>query len=246
MTITTIAFDGDDTLWHHENYFLEAKERLHALVNEYGDYPDALEKMDAQHIANLPVWGYGVKSHMLSTIEAALRMAGDNLPASAIAQILEIGKELHQHPVHLLDGVAETIGKLNERYGLILITKGDLTAQEMKITRSGIAPYFDAVEIVSEKNEATYERIFKRYQLRPEEVVMVGNSIKSDILPVVRLGGQAIHIPYHTSWAFEEAEVAETDKEKFIVLPSMRDVPRFLEKLEKSGQDKLSTLVENA
>jgi putative hydrolase of the HAD superfamily len=244
MTITTIAFDGDDTLWHHENFFLDAQKRLHALLNEYGDFPDAFAQIDAQHVADLPIWGYGVKSLVLSALECAIRITAGKIPAEGIQRILEIGRELHQHPVQLLDGVAEAVGTLNQRYGMILITKGDLIAQEMKVTRSGIAPYFDAVEIVSEKNEETYERIFKRYQLDPAEVLMIGNSIKSDILPVVRVGGQAIHIPYHTTWEFEKAEIAQTDLEKFIVLPTMKDLPEFLERLEKSGQSKLSALVE--
>jgi len=246
MTITTIAFDGDDTLWHHENFFLEAKQRLHALLNRHGHYPDALERMDHQHIIELPVWGYGVKAHILSAIQAAIVMTDGKIPAQAIGEMLTIGRELYQHPLNLLEGVTETIGKLRDRYQLLLITKGDLVAQEMKIHKSGLSEFFDGIEIVSEKDTKTYQKIMRRYGVKPEQFVMVGNTLRSDIAPVIALGAQAIHIPYQTSWDFEKAEIAEIDREKFIMLPSIKDVPALLDRLEKSGQDKLSALVESA
>lgn len=248
MTITTLAFDADDTLWHHENYFLEAKQRLHDLLNEYGSFPDAMAQMDAQHIADIPTLGYGVKSHILSCIDVAIRITNGTIPASGIARILDIGRELYQHPIVLLDGVADTIASLHAsgRYRMIIITKGDLIAQEMKVTRSGLGHYFEAVEIVSEKDTDTYAKIMKRHGIKPASMIMIGNTLRSDILPPIQLGAQAIHIPYHTSWSFEEAEIAQSDAHKFIVLPAIRDVIPLLEKLEKSKQSSLSALLEKA
>jgi putative hydrolase of the HAD superfamily len=244
--ITTLAFDADDTLWHHENFFLEAKQRLHAVLNAYGTFPDALEQMDAQHIADIPTLGYGVKSHILSCIDVAIRMTDGKIPASGIASILQIGRELYQHPIILLDGVAETIAALHGRYRMLVITKGDLIAQEMKVTRSGLGHYFDAIEIVSEKDTDTYRKIMKRYNIKPESLIMIGNTLRSDILPPIQLGAQAIHIPYQTSWSFENAEIAESDAHKFIMVPSIRSIVPLMERLEKSGQSSLSALVEKA
>lgn len=246
MTITTIAFDGDDTLWHHENFFREATQEFHNYMNTLGSFPDALERLDAKHIEDLALWGYGVKGLTLSMIELAINLTEGRITGEQIQTIFNIGKRTHQHPVILLDHVAETIGKLSDRYHLLLITKGDLIAQEMKITKSGLAEFFDGIEIVSEKDVPTYEKIFELYRLKPNEVIMVGNSIRSDILPPLKLGAQAIHIPYHTSWHFEQAELAETDKTNFIVLPSMKDLPDILKRLEESTEKRLTRLVHTA
>jgi putative hydrolase of the HAD superfamily len=240
MTITTIAFDGDDTLWHHDNFFRNAIERFHEIMNELGDFPDAREQIDTQHIKDLAVWGYGVKGLLLSMIELAIRMTDGKISGTDIQRIFDVGKQTHMHPVTLLEGVAETIGKLHDRYQLILITKGDLIAQEMKIHKSGLTPFFDGVEIISEKDTATYKKIMARYDAEPGEFIMIGNTLRSDILPVVQLGAQAIHIPYSSSWHYEVASVTDLDKQKYVMLKSMKDVPALLDRLEKSGQDQLS------
>jgi putative hydrolase of the HAD superfamily len=244
MTITTIAFDGDDTLWHHENYFNSAKERFRTFINRFDNIPDAGDRLDTQHILDLAVWGYGVKGFTLTMIDLAVKMVGSKMTPYDVQEVLAIGRDLYQHPVQLLDHVAETIGALHDRYRLLLITKGDLVAQEMKVAKSGLGKFFDGIEIVSEKNIDTYRRIFDRYQIVPKELIMIGNSIRSDIIPPIRLGAQAIHVPYHTSWHFEKAELAETDQEQFLVLPSMKDVVPTLEKLEQSGQSCLQAIVD--
>jgi putative hydrolase of the HAD superfamily len=235
MKITTIAFDGDDTLWHHENYFSETKARFHTLMNELGDYPDAEEQASERHIANIPLWGYGVKSFTLAMVETAITLTSGKIIGSDIERIMDIGRSLYEHPVILLDHVAETIQALHGQYRLLLITKGDLLAQEMKIAQSKLAPFFEGIEIVSEKNVETYERVFKRYGLKAGEVLMVGNSVKSDILPPIMLGAQAIHIPYYVTWKYEQVETTETEQGKFMVLPDIKELPRALQEIEKNS-----------
>lgn len=231
MTIKTIAFDGDDTLWHHEAYMRELTTRFHTILNEIGDYPQAQESLETAHIADLKLWGYGVKSLTLTMIETAIKITNGTITGTHLQKILDIGKETYLHPIQVLDHVRETLAALHKRYFLIVITKGDLLAQEMKLSRSGLLSFFDGIEIVSEKDPDTYKRIFKRYDIVPEEFVMVGNSVRSDILPVLSLGAKAVHIPYHTSWQFENPEVAETDKAKFTVLPSMETLPALVKTL---------------
>jgi putative hydrolase of the HAD superfamily len=231
MTIKTIAFDGDDTLWHHQNYFEGMIKRFNDAMNRFGHYPDAGKLVDVNHIADLKLWGYGVKGFTLTMIETAIKMTDGKITGDQLYEIFNIGKEAYLHPVRLLDHVRETVATLHGKYFLLVITKGDLMAQEMKIAQSGLASLFDGIEIVSEKDERTYERIFKRYAIDPAEFVMVGNTIRSDILPPLHLGAHAIHIPYHTSWHFETPEIAEADKGRFTVLPSMEKLPEVIANL---------------
>lgn len=228
MTIKTIAFDGDDTLWHHESYFEGAKQRFHDIMNQIGHYPDAADQVDLKHIQDLKLWGYGVKGFTLTMIETAITLTNGTITGQQIKEIFDLGKETYLHPITLLDHVRETLIKLRGRYFLLLITKGDLVAQEMKIAQSGLADFFDGIEIVSEKDISSYQRILKRYEIIPNEFVMVGNTIRSDILPPLQIGAKAIHIPYHTSWHFETPEVAEIEKSRFTVLPSMEKLPDII------------------
>lgn len=247
MTIKIVAFDGDDTLWHHNNFFLKASADFHAIMNRLGDFPDAQEQLDKKHIEDLPVWGYGVKGLILTMIELAITMTNGTIPAPVIQEIFDMGRNTHMHPVTLLDHVQKTIESLHGRYHLMLITKGDLIAQEMKIHKSGLEPLFDDIDIVSEKDVATYDRIFRRGHINPEELIMVGNSLRSDILPPVQLGAQAVHIPYVTDWHFETAdEIATKDKKRFITLGSMEHLPEIIDNLNKSDKTLLSELSEPA
>lgn len=246
MTITTIAFDGDDTLWHHDNYFREATQEFHNYMNTLGSYPDALEALDSKHIQDIAQWGYGVMGLTLSMIELSVEMTNGKITGDQMQVIFNIGRKAHQHPVVLLDHVAETIGALNDRYQLLLITKGDLIAQEMKIHKSGLAEFFDGIEIVSEKDVPTYQKIFELYRVDPEEVIMVGNTLRSDIIPPLKLGAQAVHIPYNTSWHFEQAQVADADRENFVVLPSMKDLPELLEKAAQRDDSRLINALKSA
>ncbi len=246
MTITTIAFDGDDTLWHHDNYFREATQEFHNYMNSLGSFPDALAQLDTKHIQDIAQWGYGVMGLTLSMIELSVQMTSGKITGDQIQVIFDIGRKAHQHPVILLDHVAETIGALHDRYQLLLITKGDLIAQEMKVHKSGLAEFFDGIEIVSEKDVPTYEHIFELYRVDPSEVVMIGNTLRSDIIPPLKLGAQAVHIPYHTSWHFEQGEVAEADRNNFIILPSMKDLPQLLEKAAQRDDANLSLALQAA
>lgn len=243
MTPALIAFDGDDTLWHHDNYFREAIEKFHFLVNEWGDYPDARSQLDDQHIKDLSLWGYGVKGLILTMMQLALTMTNGRLDGTQMQQILDIGRSLYLHPVQLLDHVLPTVTALHQRFQLMLITKGDLVAQEMKISQSGLAGFFDVIEIVSEKDTETYRKIFKRARVDPKDVIMIGNTLRSDVLPSIRAGAQAVHIPYQSSWHHEVAEVAESDKNSFITLSDMRDLPKILDSLVASPDARLRDIV---
>jgi putative hydrolase of the HAD superfamily len=242
--IKTIAFDGDDTLWHHENFFTQARDDFNTLLSSYGLLKErAQQVLDDLHIANIPTLGYGVKSFTIAMVEAGLQLTHDKMSGADLRQLIIIGKNLLSHPVNLLDGVAYSVKNLCTDYRLMVITKGELTAQEYKIEQSGLREYFKHIEIVAEKNVATYQRIFEEHHLNPAEVLMIGNSIKSDIIPVLQLGAQAIHIPYHTTWKGEQAELAETDKGRFVLLPSMADVPTLLDKAKNNPDKLLSELV---
>ncbi|MEZ5263053.1 MAG: HAD family hydrolase [Acidimicrobiia bacterium] len=209
MTIELIGFDGDDTLWHSERYFVLTQERVAGLLAPWVDAERFDEALLATERANLARFGYGVKGFLLSTIETAITLTDERVPASVIHQIVQWGKELLDHPVELLDEVADTVDALARDHRLVLITKGDLFHQETKVATSGLAERFEGVEIVSEKDPATYERILARLGVPPERFVMVGNSLRSDILPAVQLGGRGVHVPYHVTWQLEEAELPE-------------------------------------
>jgi putative hydrolase of the HAD superfamily len=182
---------------------------------------------------NLGLLGYGVKAFTLSMIETAIEVSGGEVPASAVQEILDWGKELLDHPVELLDEVAETVDALAARYQLVLVTKGDLFHQESKLARSGIAEVFSGVEIVSEKDPATYRRILGRHDVAPDQFVMVGNSVRSDVLPVLELGARAVHVPYRITWALEHAEVSEGDGVPR--LTGLGQLPDLLEAWELDG-----------
>lgn len=224
--IDTIGFDGDDTLWHNESLFNMTQERFRALLTHAVE-PADLDRhlLDAER-ANLRFYGYGIKGFVLSMIETAIQVTDGRVPARDLQSLIDFGKAMLEHPVDLLDGVAEVVQALSSRYRLILITKGDLFDQESKVARSGLAGHFDAVEIVSEKDPATYRRVLERHSVDPARFVMVGNSVRSDILPVMAIGGHAVHIPYHLTWAVEEAEAPS---ENYRYLTSVRELPGLLQ-----------------
>ncbi len=209
--IRTIGFDADDTLWHNENLFSEAHRQFGEVMSDYIE-PNKLEQeLLVVERANLAVSGFGIRPFTLSMIETALKVTDNKLDARHIGSILDIGRELTLAPVELLPDVAQVIDGLAEDYELILITKGDLKDQERKIADSGLAAHFAALEIVSDKTDASYAKIFNRHQ-GVEHAVMVGNSMKSDILPAIMAGTWAIHVPYHTTWALEHAEAEDHPK----------------------------------
>jgi putative hydrolase of the HAD superfamily len=202
-----IAFDADDTLWHNETYFATSEERFLALVAPFApEGEDLSARLHRTEIRNLALFGYGAKGFTLSMIETAIEVTEGAIPAGAIQTLIDIGREILAHPVELLDGVAETIRALRGRTQLLVITKGDLLHQESKFASSGIADDFDGLEIVNEKDPETYRRVLARRGIAPERFCMVGNSLRSDVLPVVAIGAEAVHVPYHLTWAHEIVE----------------------------------------
>lgn len=229
--IELIGFDGDDTLWHSERYFVLTQERIAELLAPWVDGERFDEALLATERSNLARFGYGVKGFLLSTIETAITLTDERVPASVIHRIVQWGKELLDHPVELLDEVAETVAALAEQHRLVLITKGDLFHQEAKVATSGLAEHFAGVEIVSEKDPGTYRRILERMGVAPQHFVMVGNSLRSDILPAVELGGRGVHVPYHVTWQLEEAELPDALTARVRRLDRLGQLPAVLRTL---------------
>lgn len=227
MNIKIIAFDADDTLWHNENYFQEAEHRFCELLENYLPIHSTERELLHTEISNIQLYGYGVKAFMLSMIETAIRISDKTLPVEAVEKIIAIGKELLEKPVELIDGVEDVLKFTHGRYRLVMATKGDLLDQERKLKKSGLEKYFHHIEIMSEKAEGDYQKLIRHLDIPPEEFLMIGNSIKSDVLPVLNLGGHAFHIPYHITWGHEKVE-AKIENEKFQQLISIRDVKDML------------------
>lgn len=200
-----VGFDGDDTLWRSEDYYRAANAQFAAIVGAYVDLDDAAvhARMLETERRNLALFGYGAKGMTLSMVEAAIALTGQRIAAADIDRIMTLGKEVLRHPVALLPGVRAAVAKVAARYPVVLITKGDLFHQERKVAESGLSDQFRRIEIVSEKNPATYRRLLDEFGIAAHEFAMVGNSLRSDIEPVVRLGGWGVHMPYHVTWAHE-------------------------------------------
>lgn len=226
-----IGFDADDTLWHNEIIFEKVHERYRALLAAYHDAATVDRTLLATELRNLDLYGYGVKGFTLSSIETAIELTSGKIRTEEIQHIIELGREMLAHPVDLLDGVAETLTALGPRHRMLLITKGDLRDQERKLAKSGLASHFHHIEIVSEKDEATYAEILERYAIPANRFLMVGNSIKSDILPVLALGGAGAHVPYHVLWAAERIEAVPQAEGRFFSLKSVRELLPIVAKL---------------
>ena len=209
MPITTVGLDADDTLWHNETIFRLTHARFVDLLDDHGDAEMIEARLAEVERRNLRLYGYGVKGFTLSMIETAMELCDGGAPPEVVREILAAGREMLAHPVETLPGVDEALAQLAERYRLVLITKGDLLDQERKLAASGLGDLFAAVEIVSEKDRGTYERVFARHGTGAAEAAMAGNSMKSDVLPAIESGAFAAHIPYHVTWAHELAEAPE-------------------------------------
>ena len=205
--IDVVAFDGDDTLWHSESHFVVTQERFAQLLAPFADAATLERELEATERRNLAVYGYGVKGFTLSLVETAIAVSGGRVTSDQIATLLDWGRELLSHPVELLDGVEDTLRTLAADHRLVLVTKGDLFHQESKVAESGLGELFEHVAVVAEKDPPTYARVARQVGVEPSRLLMVGNSVRSDVLPVLELGGHAVHIPYHVTWAFEHAEV---------------------------------------
>lgn len=201
--IKIIAFDADDTLWVNEPFFREAEEEFGRLVEDFMPRHSSIKELYRTEIENLGLYGYGIKGFMLSMVQTALRISGHKISGKLIDRILEIGYDMMQKPVEILPGVEKVLAELHDDYRLVMATKGDLVDQERKLKKSGLDHYFHHIEIMSEKKVADFEKLVRHLDASPEEFLMLGNSLKSDILPVLELGGHAIHIPFHITWEHE-------------------------------------------
>ncbi len=204
--LKVIAFDADDTLFVNEPYFQEVEQKFCLLMSDYLSHQGLSQELFRTEIENLDLYGYGIKGYILSMIEAAMKISNNTISLEIIEKIIIYGKELLQKPIELLDGVEETLQALKGKYKLIVATKGDLKDQQSKLHRSGLGPYFHHIEVMADKQEINYEKLLKRLEIECDEFLMIGNSLKSDVLPVLNIGSHAIHIPFHTTWAHEKID----------------------------------------
>lgn len=206
MNIKVIAFDADDTLWINEPFFQETEKKFYDLMGDYLPEHSIAKELFKIEIDNLDVYGYGIKAYILSMIEAALRISENTISIEAIGKIIEYGKEMLEKPVELLEGVEEALKALHGKYKLVVATKGDLKDQHRKLHDSGLGHYFHHIEVMSDKKQIDYQKMLKRLEVEPSEFLMIGNSLKSDVLPVLEIGGHACHIPFHTTWLHEQID----------------------------------------
>ncbi|MEQ1952976.1 HAD family hydrolase [Mesorhizobium sp. CN2-181] len=232
--LTTIGFDADDTLWQNEQFFRLTEERFQALLADHAEPKDLLARLLEAERRNLAHYGFGIKGFTLSMIETALEVTEGRVPAAVIGQILEAGREMLSHPVETLPHAAETLERLAGLYRIVLITKGDLFDQERKLAQSGLGDFFDAVEIVSDKSASTYERIFARHGDGADHAMMVGNSLKSDVVPAILAGSWGVFVPHPLTWVFEHVE-PPVGAPRFRELSHLGELPELLERIDNSS-----------
>ncbi|SDF88688.1 HAD family hydrolase [Mucilaginibacter sp. P19] len=212
MNLKVIAFDADDTLWVNEPYFQATEERFCSLLENFSPQHTISKELFKVEVDNLPLYGYGIKGYILSMIEAALSISEKNISVDVVETILQYGKDMLNQPIELLNEVEHVLSSLKDHYRLVVATKGDLLDQERKLKKSGLAHYFHHIEIMSDKKEDDYIKLIKHLDINPDEFMMIGNSLKSDVMPVINIGGHAVHVPYHTTWAHEHVETVLTHK----------------------------------
>ncbi len=228
--LTTIGFDADDTLWQNEAFFRMTQERFARLLERYADPLHLAERLEAAERRNLGHYGFGVKGFTLSMIETAIEVTEGRVPARVIGEIVAAGREMLEHPIELLPHVRATVTALAADYRVVLITKGDLLDQERKLAQSGLGDLFDAVEIVSDKTAASYHTIFARHGTGADQGMMVGNSLKSDVIPALEAGAWGVHVPHGVTWALEAADPPEGHR-RFHVLPDLSGLPSLVDSL---------------
>lgn len=226
--IKVVGFDADDTLWVNETYFREAEEKFAALLENYETKNKVDQELFKMEMNNLELYGYGIKGFMLSMIESAMELSNKNVPPETITEILNLGKEMITRPVELLQGVEEVLQKLARKYRLIVLTKGDLLDQERKLERSGLTKYFHHVEVLSDKKEENYKNLLDHLEIKTNEFLMIGNSLKSDVLPIMNIGAKAVHVPFHTTWAHEHI-APEAHDNKHLTLNTLSEILKYLE-----------------
>ncbi|SMD32654.1 putative hydrolase of the HAD superfamily [Reichenbachiella faecimaris] len=227
MQTKIIAFDADDTLWHNESYFRETEKKFYALLEGYMPEHSLAKELFQVEMQNLELYGYGIKAFTLSMIESAMQISERTIEIEDIEKIITYGKELLQMPVELIDEVESVLQALYGKYKLVLATKGDLLDQHRKLTKSGLGKYFHHIEIMSEKKVLDYEKLLRRLEIEPQQFVMIGNSLKSDVLPVLELGGTAFHIPYHVTWAHEHVD-RDIEHENFHSIDKITKLLEFI------------------
>ncbi len=229
--VDVIAFDADDTLWHNEPLYRGTQAAIVEILAQYHDAAWIEQRMYDTEIRNLEHYGYGLKGFTLSMIETAIELSEGRVTGAEIGRMIELAREALKAPVELLDGIEEVIPELAASHDLMLITKGDLFEQEAKIIRSGLVCHFKKIEVVPAKLRQTYETLAARHGINPQRFLMIGNSLRSDILPVIEMGGRAIYIPYETTWAHEAVPDAELAGKEFFQLSHIRELPALIDKL---------------
>ena len=222
--ISVIAFDADDTLWANEPMFQENIAIFCDMLSDYGTHDELGPMLEQKQIQNLDVFGYGSKTFALSMIELAIEVTGGEIGCADIQKFIEMGKNMNRHSIQLIDGVEDVLKSLRNQYTLMMITKGDLVEQERKIKNSGLGEYFTNIEILSEKDERAYANCLDYHGICRDEFLMIGNSVKSDVLPVINIGAQAVHIPYHTTWCHEQVDCSNLADTKFMTLENASEL----------------------
>ncbi len=223
MKPKTIAFDADDTLWHNEPYFDEAQARFCELFQDYASSQEILGQILNHQVKNLPLYGFGIKAFTLSMIETALQITNHSISGKGIEKIITIGKDLLQKPVELLPHVEEVLQELKGKYKLIVATKGDLKDQHRKLHDSGLGHYFHHIEVLSDKTEVDFTKMLGRLDIQAADFLMIGNSLKSDVLPILNIGGYGVHVPYHTTWEYEKIDF-EIQHENFKAISTINEI----------------------
>ena len=226
--IKVIAFDADDTLWENQPHFNETLDEYVKLLRPYCSEKEAWDAIHRTQVKNLPVYGFGARSLTLSMTEEACRLSANKIDAAGIEKIIKLGRKLLTMPVELIDSAEDVVKKLKEKYRLILITKGDLIEQERKLKDSGLSRYFHHIEILSDKKTENYQDLFERLNLKPEEFVMIGNSLKSDIIPILELNAKAIYIPYHSTWEHEHVTDYDKKHKNLTQIEKLNDLIKIL------------------
>ena len=227
MNIKVVAFDADDTLWHNEAYFQEAEQKYWTLLEDYLPQHSVSRELLKTEMQNIALYGYGIKAFTLSMIETAIRISEGTISTQVIEKIIGFGKDLLAKPVVLIEGVEEVLENLKNKYRLVVSTKGDLMDQQRKLRDSGLEGFFHHIEIVSDKNEAEYSKLIKHLDIKAPQFAMIGNSLKSDILPVLSIGGHGFHVPYHVTWTHEQIDFT-IEHEHFIELKVINDILKYL------------------
>ncbi len=227
-----IAFDADDTLWHSESLYAAAQEEYRRLLAPYAEAEQINRVLHQTEMRNLAIYGYGVKGFALSMIEAALELSERQITGKEVQRVLDLAKQMLSTDVELIAGVAEVVAQLAQTYPLLLITKGDLAHQEAKIEQSGLKAYFRSIEIVTDKTPQSYAALLARHHIEPSRFLMIGNSLRSDVLPVLEIGGQAVHVPYAITWAHEQVEVPPDQQGRYHELEHIGQLPSLVKKLE--------------